>query len=278
GMSVRSLVPLNFHYVELVLFAPDALESSQQIVGVENRETTGSLRQSCKNLLVGGCRRRKLRHDAARLAIGRVVEIGVRHSAASASASCAATTRATTRASAGPASLTSSSASAGAASTTLAPSAGATGTATGASRTTTASGPTTATTAGAATTRPLGIRHSRRRISREQNPGPRCGPPSGPSRGSGSRPGLPRSRPVQGAPNRRGRKQAARVHGIDRYIRFIAGVDGRRQLGLVFRCQRETAGEQNHHFTSRYTAPILCQAAHGQQHAARAKLRRSIPK
>src|SRR5207245_9653749 len=216
--------------------------------------------------------------DVVRLSLVRVVELGLRPPTAIAPASLAPTTRATTRASAGPASLTSSGSSAGAGSTTLAPSAGATGTATGASRTTTASGPTTATTAGAATTRPLGIRHSRRRISREQNPGPRCGPPSGPSRGSGSRPGLPRSRPVQGAPNRRGRKQAARVHGIDRYIRFVAGVDGRRQLGLIFRCQRETAGEQHHHFAPRYTAQILCQAAHGQQHAARAKLRRSIPK
>src|SRR5437899_1429863 len=37
--------------VELVLFAADALESAEQVVGVENRETAGSFRQRRQDLL-----------------------------------------------------------------------------------------------------------------------------------------------------------------------------------------------------------------------------------
>src|SRR5713226_10526476 len=53
--------------VELVLLSPDALESAEQVVGVENGETARSFRQSSQDLLVGRSRRWKWRHDGPRL-------------------------------------------------------------------------------------------------------------------------------------------------------------------------------------------------------------------
>src|SRR5205085_16696 len=68
--------------VKFVLLAPDFLQPGEQIVGVENIEAAGSVGERRENLLVRGCRRRKLRNDAPRLTVIRIVEMRIRHSAA----------------------------------------------------------------------------------------------------------------------------------------------------------------------------------------------------
>jgi len=60
---------------KLVLLSSNAFESTQQVVGIENRESARSFRQRRKDLLVGRSRRWEWRHDSPRLVVGRVAKI-----------------------------------------------------------------------------------------------------------------------------------------------------------------------------------------------------------
>jgi hypothetical protein len=68
--------------IKFVLFAGDALQAAEKIVGIENRESPGALGKGGENLLVGGSGCRKLRNDGAGL-IQRIVESAAREASAS---------------------------------------------------------------------------------------------------------------------------------------------------------------------------------------------------
>ena len=53
--------------IKFVLFAGDALQAAEKIIGVEDRESASAFRKGGKNLLVGGSGVRKLRNDRTRL-------------------------------------------------------------------------------------------------------------------------------------------------------------------------------------------------------------------
>src|ERR1700719_1629779 len=165
--------------VELVLLSPDAFESTQQVVGVENRESARSFRQRSQDLLVGRSRRWEWRHDSPRLVVGQIVKI------IGASIVPAATTGPASRATASGAAFTATSGtttSARAAFTTTSCAASArttAATATSACSTPNCTTPATAAattpassatgSSAAATARPLRIRHGHRRIGRKEN-------------------------------------------------------------------------------------------------------------
>src|SRR6266478_5214170 len=97
--------------VVLGLFASNFLESSEQVVRVDNDEPTRTLGQLIKDLLVGRSARRELRDDLPRLIVRVVEVVGIIHtrttSATAAAASTATSAAATLAASsATPASLT----------------------------------------------------------------------------------------------------------------------------------------------------------------------------
>src|SRR5207247_2913456 len=62
--------------IKLILFSPDAFKSAQQVVGIEDSESTRAFRQRSKDLLIGRSGRWELRHDRARLIVRRIVVIG----------------------------------------------------------------------------------------------------------------------------------------------------------------------------------------------------------
>src|SRR5207248_4696673 len=83
-------------------------------------------------------------------------------------------------------------------------------------------------------------------------------------------------RSAQGAAAGNRGSKPSRVHGVDGHVGFVASIDGGRQFRFIFRSQRETTREENHHLASRDAAQIFCQATHGEKHGARAKIRLRI--
>src|SRR5258708_15105687 len=82
--------------IKFILFLADTLQTTKKIVGVENRKSAGAIRQSVKNLLVGGSGFRELWNDRTRLihGIGIVVTCWITSATATGTATSAATGRA----------------------------------------------------------------------------------------------------------------------------------------------------------------------------------------
>ena len=91
--------------IKFILFAADASQSAQQVIGVENCEAARAFGQRGQNLLVGGSGLREWRHDGAWLVVRRIeiVSAGIIHAAGTSARGAAAglatgSTRVTARA------------------------------------------------------------------------------------------------------------------------------------------------------------------------------------
>ncbi len=271
------------HDIKLTLLAANALEPTEQVIGVEDGKAARPLGERRQNLLVGGHRRRQLRNKRPRLIVGIVQGIvvgiaGVRATAAGPASGAAGSTLATCSASATGSSLATCSASAtgsarasGAATTSAASSAGATrpaGSAAASTASATAASPAATTAARTLwLTHCVGCQHQTRACRRNLRwPCLR---------------GVAQFLPAHfvacaAAANGRRRNQSAYVQRIDRYVGLVAGVDGRGKLGFILRRERKSRGEKHQHLAARHRPQVFRQAAHRKQHGARAVIRLGV--
>src|SRR6202040_2350175 len=74
--------------IKLTLLAPDALQTTQKIVGVEDGKSASAFGQRRQDLLIGGRRRWKRRNDGARLIVRRIEIEGIRVAASPSGPRC----------------------------------------------------------------------------------------------------------------------------------------------------------------------------------------------